>query len=77
MLTVKEVAAELRVGVGKVRAWIRSRQLRASDVSASPGSRKRRYVVSREALEAFLRSREPEPPKGAPPRRPPVPRRYF
>lgn len=54
-LTVAEVAAQLRVGEKKVRAYIRTGDLKASNL----GTTKRpRYAIRKAMLEAFLEARE-------------------
>jgi hypothetical protein len=51
--TVPEVGLRLRMSVGKVLRLIRLRQLRAIDVSTTPGSRRPRYIVDEADLVAF------------------------
>lgn len=52
-LTVSEVAARYSVGPATVASWVRSGELKAVDVSRSPGGRKPRWRIMREALAAF------------------------
>ena len=58
--TTKEVAESLRVSPDKVLAWIRSGELEAVDVSTR-GSRKKRFRVTHDAFQQFLRSRTTRP----------------
>jgi excisionase family DNA binding protein len=60
--TVPQLARLLRVSPGKVRTWIRSGTLAASNV----GTTRPRFVVTKDALDAFLKARQPEPPKRRP-----------
>jgi excisionase family DNA binding protein len=57
-LTPPQVAKYLRVNPATVIAWIRSGELVASNLSRKRGGRPR-YRISREALDAFLRARQP------------------
>ena len=57
-LTPTEVANELSVSPDTVFNWIKTAQLKASNL----GTKKPRYVVTRENLNDFLKKREPEPP---------------
>jgi len=50
LLTVEEVAKQLRVNPETVRVWIRNRELAALDLG-------RGYRISREDLEEFKRQR--------------------
>lgn len=70
-LTPPEVAKRLRVSVAKVRHWIASGALRATNVSQS---REPRWRVRAEWLETFERSRTPDVTPKRPKRsqRPPV-----
>ena len=58
ILNPPEVAEMLRVSPETVHGWIRSRQLKAANV-AGPGSRRPRWKVKREDLDAFLARRRP------------------
>ena len=60
VLTPPEVAKQLRCRASQVLTWIRSGQLKAANLSK--GSRPR-YRVTPDDLAAFLKSRQPEPPK--------------
>ena len=62
--TSREIAKLLRVSPDKVLGWIRRGQLKA--VNIGNGFRPQ-YRISPDALQAFLRAREVQPP---PPRRP-------
>jgi hypothetical protein len=62
-------AAEfLGVSPEKIIHFIRRGELRASNITADPSGRPR-YVITPEALEAFLASRQPNPPAHRPRRR--------
>lgn len=56
-LTVPAIAKLYHVDTHKVRAWIRTGELRAIDASTHIGGRPR-YLVSISDLEAFEQSRE-------------------
>ena len=58
--TPPEVAALLRIRTDKVRTWIRSGELVASDVSERVGGRPR-YRIARDDLEDFLQRRQVRP----------------
>lgn len=58
--TTAEVAEFLKVSPDKILAWINSGELEGIDVS-SRGSRKRRFRVTNDALQAFLRLRATRP----------------
>jgi hypothetical protein len=60
-LTVKDFARRYRVGEDKVRAWIRSRELRAVNTAAALCGRPR-WVILPEALAEFERRRQAAPP---------------
>jgi excisionase family DNA binding protein len=65
MLTVRDVAA--RVGVAKLdvdRAWIKSGELRATNISSGPG--RPTWRIDPDDLERFLAGRRTRP---TPPRR--------
>jgi excisionase family DNA binding protein len=59
-LTIKEVAARLRVDVHTVSSWCKSGELLASDCSKNRGGRKR-YRITAAALSAFLVARSAAP----------------
>ena len=63
-LRVKEIAARLRVDVGRVLEWIKSGRLRAIDVSEGAGKR-HRWRITPEALAAFEQSRASTQPTKA------------
>ena len=56
-MTPREVAAFLRVGVKKVRAWIDSGQLRATN-TATTSLHRQRFVVLPEDLKEFVSRRQ-------------------
>ena len=64
-LTVKELCERYGVGEHTVLSWIRSGELRAINVGRRPGSRKPRWRVTAEAIEAFelTRTHNPPPPR--------------
>lgn len=51
-----QLAEKLRVSPNKIHAWIKSGELRATNVSNKPGGR-HRYRISLESLQAFERRR--------------------
>jgi excisionase family DNA binding protein len=55
-LTVEDAARRYRVSPDKIRAWIKSGELRAIDTSAARCG-KPRFVIPPEALEEFERKR--------------------
>jgi len=59
-LNPPQIAKQLRVSHDTVLDWIRRGELKASNLAA--GARPR-YVVTPEELAAFLKGREPEPPR--------------
>ncbi len=61
-MTVPEVARFLRVQRDKVLNWVRSGELRGWDSTAKPGSRRPKYRINLEDLEAFIRIRAIVPP---------------
>ncbi len=63
ILTVEEVAKETKTSQDTVRDWITSNQLKASNV----GTLRPRYLIQRDDLNRFLKSRQQDPP--APKRR--------
>jgi excisionase family DNA binding protein len=67
-LTPPAVARLLGITDEKVLTWIRSGELRASNIATRPTTRPR-YTILRDALEAFLAARQPQPPTPRPPRR--------
>ncbi len=68
MLSPPMLAKRLGVSSDKVRDWIRSGQLAATDVSQKPGGRPR-FKISEEAIREFEKKRQPEKPLPAPRRR--------
>ena len=64
-LTVREVARRYRVGEDKVRAWIRSGELRAIN-TAAVACGKSRWVIPPEALSEFEHRRVASPPHPKP-----------
>jgi excisionase family DNA binding protein len=72
-LTVAEVADYFGVGPATVVSWIRSGELRATNVSRSPGGPKPRYRIAPSALTSFEQSRAPTPPATRQRRRRPSP----
>jgi excisionase family DNA binding protein len=67
-LTPPQVAAQLGVSLDVVYRWIGSGELRACDLAAHRGLR-RRLRVHPDDLDAFLRRREVPPPQPRLPRR--------
>lgn len=67
----EEIAKQLRVSHDTVLDWIRSGQLKAANLASGP---RPRYVVTPDDLAAFLKSRQPEPPRPRTrrPRKPPT-----
>lgn len=61
-MTPEEVARRLGINGNKVRAWIASGRLQASDIALRDGGRRPRWRVSQAALDAFLKSRSNRPP---------------
>ena len=61
MLAVRQVAEQLGVDPGKVRAWIRSGELIGVNVAATSMGRPR-FRIAQTDLELFLLSRRPTPP---------------
>jgi excisionase family DNA binding protein len=51
---IRQIAARCGVSVRTVRAWIRAGELKAVNLSRTPGSRKPRWRVTQAALDAFL-----------------------
>jgi excisionase family DNA binding protein len=60
VLTPPQVAKQLGVDPATVIGWIRSKQLRASNVGK--GEQRPRYRIQQSDLDAFLKTRQPEPP---------------
>lgn len=67
-LTPPEIAELLRVGRDKVFGWIRSGELRATNLAARLGGRPR-WSISPEALAEFESRRTAQPTPKAPKRR--------
>lgn len=63
--TVHELCERYGVSEHTVLQWIRSGELRAVNVGRRPGTKKPRWRITREALEAFELARTPTP---SPPR---------
>jgi excisionase family DNA binding protein len=57
-VTVKEVAARLRVRQEAVLHWIKSGQLAAMNVTLEPKARRKEWRIRADALEAFEKSRQ-------------------
>jgi excisionase family DNA binding protein len=68
MLTPPQVAKQLGVSPDKVRGWISSGELHATDVAAV-GSRRPRNRISKENLAEFQKKRQNATPPPKPPRR--------
>ena len=64
-LTVRELCDRYGVGEHTVLGWIKSGELRAINCGRRPGSKKPRWRITAEALEAFelLRTHSPPPPR--------------
>lgn len=62
--TPPEIAQLLSVSADTVLGWIRSRELKASNIAARTSNRPR-WVVRKSDLETFLKNRQPEPSKRA------------
>jgi excisionase family DNA binding protein len=60
--TIREIAERCGVSVRTVRAWIRAGELKAVNMSRTPGSRKPRWRISQAALDAFEALRTPSAP---------------
>ena len=58
--TPPQIGKLLHVRIDKVRGWIRSGELVASDLSERPGGRPR-YRISRDDLDDFLQRRQVRP----------------
>lgn len=61
LLTAIEAADLLKVKPDRVRAWIKSGQIRGIDLSSNPGTGKPRFRVSESDLQAFLQTRAVTP----------------
>jgi excisionase family DNA binding protein len=59
---VKDLCKRYSVSVRTVLSWIRSGELRAFSVSRRRDSKKPRWRISQEAVEAFEALRSPKPP---------------
>ncbi len=57
ILTVEEVAKEIQTSEDTIRDWINSKQLKASNA----GTQRPRYLIQRDDLNRFLKSRQPDP----------------
>ena len=68
-ITPTMIADDMGVDVAKVIGWIRSHQLTAVNVAASPTGRKPRWRIRREEFEAFLKRRQSGEPTVAPRRK--------
>jgi excisionase family DNA binding protein len=62
MFKVSDICARFMVNEQTVLGWIRRGELRAVNVGRKPGSRKPRWRISQEALDAFEASRTPAAP---------------
>ena len=60
VLTPPQAAEQLGVDPSTVIGWIRTGQLRASNIGK--GGKRPRYRIRESDLDAFLKSRQPEPP---------------
>jgi excisionase family DNA binding protein len=58
VLTPPQVARQLSVDASTVIGWIRSGELKGSNIGK--GSQRPRYRIQQSDLEAFLKSRQPE-----------------
>jgi hypothetical protein len=65
--TVRDVAGLLRVGEDKVRGWVKRGEVVA--VNTADGGCRPRYVITPDALAAFLRGRQAGPPPKPSPRK--------
>jgi excisionase family DNA binding protein len=59
-LTPSQIASRLRVGVDKIHAWIKSGQLRASNLATKTTGRPR-YGIDERDLDAFIAGRTVTP----------------
>ena len=67
-LSPADVATELGIRVAHVLRWLRTGELRGSNVALRATGRPR-WRISRQALDQFLLARQPSPPAPRPPRR--------
>lgn len=67
-MTTREVADLLGVGADKVTDWIGVGDLAAVNVAVASGGIRPRWRISRQALEAFLGSRQSQPAATSSPR---------
>jgi hypothetical protein len=58
--TPPEIATRLKIGVDKIHVWIRSGQLRASNLATKATGRPR-YAIDERDLEEFIASRTVSP----------------
>jgi excisionase family DNA binding protein len=63
--TPPQLAKKLGIGEDKVRSWIRDGSLKAPDVSKKRGGPPR-YLITQDAVDAFLKNRQVEQPVAAP-----------
>jgi len=68
--SVRDLADRYAVTAATVLSWIRSGELRAINVGRRPDSRKPRWRVTKEALDAFESRRTPSPEAAATARAP-------
>lgn len=68
-LTPREVAEHYGVCIDSVLAWIRSGHLKALNVSPNPASKRPRFRIDTNDLEAFERRRQVQPPAAPAPRK--------
>lgn len=68
-LTTKQVAALLCVDIGKVGDWLAAGDLVGVNVARVSGGIRPRWRISREALNAFIASRQSQQPATPAPRR--------
>jgi len=63
-MTIEQVSERLGVGPKTVLTWIRSGELKALNVARRISTRKPRWRITEEAMQAFLaiRSTSPSPP---------------
>jgi excisionase family DNA binding protein len=61
-LSVREICERYGVGEHTVLGWIRSGELRAVNVGRRLGTKKPRWRITQEALDAFEALRTPRPP---------------
>jgi excisionase family DNA binding protein len=54
---IRDIAERCGVSERTVRAWIRAGELKAINLSRTPGSRRPRYRVTQAAIEAFEATR--------------------